>query len=83
MEGCMDMVLKRNRNALTKAAYLEILDYMFEEAGPFKRDVVLICLEGIRGPCASAIGWELYLQNATSIVLKATDAGIFGSSSLI
>jgi hypothetical protein len=79
MEDCMDMVLVRNRNALTRAAYLEILDYMFEKAGTFKRRVVSICLEDIRGPCASPIGWELYLQNATSVVLKGIDAGIFGS----
>jgi hypothetical protein len=80
MENCMVMVLERNRNALTRAAYLEILDYMFEEADTFKQRVVSICLEDIRGPCASPIGWELYLQNATSIMLKAIDGGIFGSN---
>lgn len=76
MEGSLELILKRNRNALTKAAYLEILEYMFEEAGPYKHGVVSICLDDIRGARTSPIGWELYLQHATSIVLKAIDEGI-------
>jgi hypothetical protein len=76
LEGSLETVLKRNRNALTKAAYLEILEYLFDEAGPFKRRVVSICLEDIRGSRTSPIGWQLYLQHATSIVLKAVDEGI-------
>ena len=76
MEGSLDVVLKKNTNALTKAAYLEILEYMFKEAGSIKHNLVSICLDDIRGARASPIGWELYLQHATSIVLKAIDAGI-------
>jgi len=76
MEENLDIVLKKNRNALTKAAYLEILEYMFEEAGSFKPNLVSLCLDDIRAARTSPIGWELYLQHATSIVLKAIDEGI-------
>lgn len=72
MEGSLELVLRGNGNPLTKAAYLEIVRLLDKEEKAEKlRDLVsTVCLEDLRSGSNSSVGWQLYLEQATSILLK-------------
>ena len=72
MEKSFEMVLRENPNPLTKAAYLEIAQlFEKEEKGKQLKDLVLLaCLEDL-SRVSTSVGWQMYLEQATSIVLNA------------
>lgn len=63
--------MKENRNPLTKAAILEIVQLFdnVEKATKLRELVYLVCNEDIQ-TTGSIVGWQLYLEQATSIVLN-------------
>jgi len=76
MEKSFEMVLRENPNPLTKAAYLEIAQlFEKEERGKQLKDLVLLaCLEDL-SRVSTSVGWQMYLEQATTIVLKTIAGG--------
>ena len=71
MEKSFEMVLRENPNPLTKAAYLEIVQ-LFEEkenARQLRNLVLTVCRKDI-SRVTTSVGWQMYLEQATSIVLN-------------
>jgi hypothetical protein len=71
MEATFDLVLKKNGNPLTKAAYIELVQLFDKEekAQKLRELIYAVCLKNLRSRSNSSVGWQLYLQHATSIVL--------------
>lgn len=65
------MLLRENPNPLTKSAYLDIVD-LFEKEGNAKqlRDLILPTCRKDLSRVSTSVGWPMYLEQATSIVLK-------------
>jgi hypothetical protein len=71
MEKSFEVVLRENPNPLTKSAYLEIV-HLFEKEEKAKRlsDLVLPSCRNDISRVSTSVGWQMYLEQATSIVLK-------------
>lgn len=71
MEERFDMVLRENPNPLTKNAYLDIVDLIEREENAKRlSDLILPKCRKDLSRVSTAIGWPMYLELATSIVLK-------------
>src|SRR5437667_8674715 len=75
MEEKFEMILRANSNPSTKAAYLEIVQLFDKEekATSLREMVYNVCVKDLRDG-ANSVGWQLYLKQATTIVLT-TAAG--------
>ena len=71
MEAAFDSVIRKNGNPLTKAAYLELVQLFDteEKVQKLRELIYTVCLEDLRAGSKSFVGWQLYLQQATSIIL--------------
>ena len=73
MHSCLDLVLRENRNPLTKAAFVEIVHLVLrneDKANGLKALVVSICVEDIRLGINSTIGWQWYLEQVATLALQ-------------
>src|SRR5271170_5859070 len=72
MEGSLEFVLCRNGNPLTKAAFTEITHFLFnceDKASALVEKVLTTCLGDLGGGRNESVGWQLYLEQAASLVL--------------
>jgi hypothetical protein len=72
MEGSLEFVLCKNGNPLTKAAFVEIAHFLFnceDKASALVEKVLTTCLGDLGGGRNESVGWQLYLEQAASLVL--------------
>lgn len=78
LEEILDMIMRDNTNPLTKAAYVEIVQYLLgkeNSISPLMKHVFRICLNDIHANRISPVGSQLYLERATSLVLSCISNG--------
>ena len=78
MEDTFDMIMTKNANPLTKAAYTEIVHSLSDSIvlpTRFVDRVLQICLEDIRSGNPSPVGMRMYLEQASTVVLAAISSG--------
>jgi hypothetical protein len=71
MEGSLEFILRKNGNPLTKAAFVEIAHFVFnceDKASALVEKVLSTCLGDLGGGRNESVGWQLYLEQAASLV---------------
>ena len=74
MDGSLELVLCKNGNPLTKAAFIDIAHFLFNfdhKATTLVERVLKVCLEDLRARNNEPVGWQLYLEQAAALVLGA------------
>jgi hypothetical protein len=72
MERSLELVLWKNGNPLTKGAFVEIAHFLFnceDRASALVENVLTTCIGDLGVGQKESIGWQLYLEQAASLVL--------------
>jgi hypothetical protein len=74
MEKVGEMVLQKNPNPLTKAAFVEIVRYLIQKDAKvdnLRKITLAVCIKEIRTRQTAPVGWQMYLEQAATILLGA------------
>jgi hypothetical protein len=76
MKHSLNLVLKKNGNPLTKAAFVEVVHQVLnkeKKASELRSLVLSVCLHDLRGGQNMAVGWQMYLEQAACLMLDALE----------
>lgn len=76
MQHSLKLILRENRNPLTKAAFVEILHQVSnkeKKASELRRLALDVCLHDLRSGQQTTVGWQMYLEQAASLVLDTLE----------
>jgi len=74
MDRSLELILCKNGNPLTKAAFVDTARFLFnteDKTSLLAEKVLKVCVDDLRAGKNASIGWPLYLEQAVALVLDA------------